>query len=201
MKIRTGIILWWLLAVPAFSFSQVVHYDVIVAGHTIGGVKVYHFQNDVKKQRIEAEFKVPFYSGTFFSENNFSDGALRNSVTEHHVNGKRKQQTVTTFVTNKNYKVDFSGEERASRHLTQHIATTITNLYYQEPVDLETVYSERYGKLCALRKVGDSRYAISLPNGKQSIYSYTSGDCQEVQTELSGVKVRIVKRDVRLAAR
>lgn len=201
MKTRTGVILWWLLALPAFSFSQIVHYDVIVAGHTIGGVKVYHFQNDVKRQRIEAEFKVPFYSGTFFSENNFNDAGLKNSVTEHHVNGKRKQQTVTTLVTNKNYKVDFSGEEKASRQLTQPIASTITNLYYQEPVELETVYSERYGKLCALKKLSDNRYAISLPNGKQSIYSYRGGDCQEVQTELSGVKVRIVKRDVRLAAR
>lgn len=193
--------LWWLFSAPLFSLSQVVRYDVIVAGHAIGELKVFHYQSELTKQRIEAEFKVPFYSGTFFSENNFTQGVLKSALTEHHVNGKRKQQTVTTFVTNKNYKVDFIGDEKASRHLPQHIATTITNLYYQEPVDSELVYSERYGKLCTLTKVGDSRYVISLPNGKRSIYQYSEGACQEVQTELSGVKVRIIRRDVHLAVR
>jgi hypothetical protein len=201
MKTRTGILLVLLFVLPAVAFTQVVYYDVIVAGHSIGAVKVYHYQATTRKQRIEAEFKVPFYSGTFFSENNFNGGGLKNSVTEHHVNGKRKQQTVTTFVANKSYKVDFAGDEKATKQLSQHIASTITNLYYQEPVDLDAVYSERYGKLCTLKKVGANRYAISLPNGKQSIYTYDSGGCQEVLTELSGVKVRIVKRDVRLASR
>jgi hypothetical protein len=191
---------------PLGSNAQTVHYDVKVGGRTIGSVKVLHFENKTgaEKRRIEADFSVPFYSGSFYSENQFHNGTLKSSLTEHRVNGKQKEKTATFSTIPQRYQIDFSTTSRKaekSKDLVHSINHTITSLYYEEPLGLKAVYSERYGQMCSLEKAGAERYRISLPNGKQSLYIYRGGICQEVETELAGVKIRIVRKETRLAAR
>lgn len=77
----------------------------------------------------------------------------------------------------------------------------MTGLYYQEPSNVGVVYSERYGQMCPVKKLDESRYSVILPNGKQSIYAYRQGLCTEVLSELAGMKLRIVRRWNQLAAK
>ena len=200
------LIVFLLAAFPLPSFSQVVCYDVILAGRTIGVVRVLQFEPtaDGVKRRIEAEFAIPFYSGSFSSENLFANGVLTSSLTEHKVKGKKKERTLTTYNVSQNYQVDFWGtiaETQSNRAIRFGISSTITNLYYEEPLDVPAVYSERYGQMCSVKKLGGNRYGILLPDGKQSIYSYTRGECSEVQAELIGMKLHIVRRQERFAKR
>jgi hypothetical protein len=186
--------------------AQTVHYDVQIGGRTIGSVRVFHFDNKSgsEKRRIEADFSVPFYSGSFYSENLFQNGTLKSSFIEHRVNGKQKEKTTTLSTIPQRYQIDFSTTSRKadkSRDLALNINHTITSLYYEEPLNLTAVYSERYGQMCNVAKAGNDRYVMNLPNGKRSLYTYNAGVCQEVETELAGVKIRIVKKETRLAAR
>ncbi|MBO9617089.1 MAG: hypothetical protein J7619_30660 [Dyadobacter sp.] len=179
------------------GYAQVATFDVVMAGHTIGSVKVLPQDDGARlRKRIEAEFSVPFYSGSFVSENQFSDGALHSSLTEQTVNGKRREQTVTTRLASQHYRFDLS--EKADRNrkweVVAPIAHTITGLYYQEPAQVQMVYSEKFGAMCKVRKLGNGSYSVELPNGKESVYSYEHGHCVRVMTELAGVKLSIVRK-------
>jgi len=115
--------------------AQIATFDVVMAGHTIGSVKVLEPNGTERlRKRIEAEFRVPFY------------------------------------------------------------AHTITGLYYQEPAQVPAVYSEKYGAMCKITKLGNGHYSVELPNGKESVYSYERGNCVRVVTELAGVKLSIVRK-------
>ncbi|GLU53991.1 DUF6134 family protein [Dyadobacter frigoris] len=194
------------LLLPLISVSQTVMYDVMVAGRVIGSVKVLLYENTSKtiKHRIEAQFSIPFYSGSFSSENDFLEGNLQSSVTEHFVNGKQKESTRTSNRHPQLYHVSFSGKATdygKLKELNQTINHTMTGLYYQEPSNVGMVYSERYGQMCPVKKLDESRYGVVLPNGKQSIYAYRQGLCTEVQSELAGMKLRIVRRWNQLAVK
>ncbi|MBE9461387.1 DUF6134 family protein [Dyadobacter subterraneus] len=206
MKYLTLLVITAGLMLPFSSVSQTVMYDVMVAGRVIGSVKVLLYENTTKtvKRRIEAEFSIPFYSGSFSSENDFLEGNLQSSVTEHFVNGKQKESTHTSNRHPQLYHVDFSGKARdygKLKELNQAINHTMTGLYYQEPSNVGVVYSERYGQMCPVKKLDESRYGVILPNGKQSIYAYRQGLCTEVQSELAGMKLRIVRRWNQLAGK
>lgn len=185
-----------LLALTRAS-AQRAMFDVLLAGHSIGSVMVLEQEGRGRlRERIEAEFSVPFYSGSFVSENQFADGALHSSLTEQVVNGKRREHTVTTRLSSKHYRFDQAQKSAETRkwEVMAPIAHTITGLYYQEPNQVQDVYSEKYGAMCRVRKLDNGSYSVQLPNGKESIYSYVRGECVRVVTELAGVRLSIVRK-------
>ena len=188
------------------SLAQTAFYDVILGGRVVGSVRVLYYESkpESSKRRIEAEFSVPFYSGSFSSENHFVNGLLKTSVTEHRANGKQKEKTSTSNTSARQYQIDFSGATAATektKNLCFGIEKTITSLYYEEPVNVSSIYSERYGQMCNIKKLEDNNYGVTLPNGKKSRYTYRNGQCSVVEAELAGVKLHIVRRENRLAER
>jgi hypothetical protein len=190
------------LILSTFFHSQVAKsqtnvYDVIVAGRTIGSLKVFsdQIQNDVETHRIESDFKILFYSGKYSTQTSFVEGKLVSAVSAHHVNGDLKERTQTKSSVKSLYEIWFSGEDadkKPKKEFNTPINNTITSLYYREPVNVREVYSERYGQMCIIRKLADGSYGVSLPDGKQGIYSYKNGLCREVKTDLAGFKLRLV---------
>lgn len=186
-------------AEASFKDAEAQHnvYDVIVAGRTIGSLKVFNSEvgNDKDMHRIESDFKILFYSGKYSTQTNFEDGRLVTAVSAHHVNGDLKERTQTKSINKSAYSVLFSGddgEKKKSKEFNEPILNTVTSLYYKEPVKISEVYSERYGQMCSVKKLADGSYGVSLPDGKQGVYSYKNGICQEVKTDLAGFKLRIV---------
>ena len=192
------------LTFPALAISQTVLYDIVIAGRTVGTVKV--IQDEANKEnpklRIDAEVSVPFYSGSLRSENQYVDGVLKTSVTDYRVNGRKKEKVLTSKAASNQYQVDFFGSDEdfeKRKDLRHGIFKTIVNLYYEEPVNVSAVYSEKYGQMCKVEKVGEGRYGVVMPNGKRTIYSYKDGKCMEVAVELAGVKLRMVRKETVLA--
>jgi hypothetical protein len=184
--------------------SQTVHYDIVIAGRTVGSIKV--VQDDLgianPKLRIEAEASIPFLSASLRSENQFIDGVLKTSVTDYRVNGRKKEKVLTSKAALGQYQVDFfgSGEDLEKRKDVRHgITKTIVNLYYEEPVNVSAVYSEKYGQMCKVESLGDGRYGVLMPSGKRTMYSYLDGKCVEVSVELAGFKLRMVRKGIVMA--
>lgn len=172
-------------------------YDVIVAGRTIGSLKVFEEKgkDNTETHRIESAFKIMFYKGTYSTQTSYVQGKLVSASCSHHVNGDLKEKTTTKSSTRSLYEVLFSGEDvedKPAIAFNSPINSTITGLYYKEPVNINEVYSERYGKMCAIKKLAEGKYGVVLPDGKQGIYSYKNGLCREVKTDLAGFKLRIV---------
>ncbi len=200
MRILKSYGIMLLLGVASVGNAQTSLYTVIVAGRTVGSLKVYNYElkNSVETHRIESDFKFLFYSGKYSIQSNYANGRLLGSVAAHYVNGDLKEKTQTKSTVNPLYQVLFSGEDAPKidkKDLNFHISSTITGLYYKEPVNVKEVYSERFGQMCSLKKISDGKYGVTLPDGKEGIYSYKNGQCKEVKTDLAGFKLRIVLND------
>lgn len=176
-------------------------YDVIVAGRTIGSLKVFDEKDadqNTETHRIESDFKVMFYKGSYSTQTNYVQGKLVSATCAHHVNGDLKEKTLTKSSSRSLYEVLFSGEDgedKPSVVVNKPISSTITSLYYKEPINITEVYSERYGKMCNVRKLSEGKYGVTLPDGKEGVYSYKNGLCREVKTDLAGFKLRIVLKN------
>jgi hypothetical protein len=193
----SGFVAFCILLISASAAKAQNVYDVIVAGRTIGSLKVFDDKgnDDTETHRIESNFKVMFYKGNYSTQTNYSQGKLVSATCSHHVNGDLKEKTQTKSSVKSLYEVFFSGEDGEDKpklELNKPINTTITSLYYKEPININEVYSERYGKMCSVKKLSEGLYGVSLPDGKQGIYSYKNGLCREVKTDLAGFKLRIV---------
>jgi hypothetical protein len=194
------LLLFWSL--PSGATSQTSFYDVIVAGRHVGSLKVFNYdlKDDVETHRIESDFKFLFYSGKYSIQSSYSQGKLIASVAAHYVNGDLKEKTQTKNTVNPLYQVLFSGEDAPKNNkkdINFPISSTITSLYYKEPINIKEVYSERYGQMCSIKRISDTNYGVSFPDGKQGIYTYKNGQCREVQMDLAGFKLRIILNDAK----
>lgn len=184
------------LMISAQVYAQAT-FDIQLAGRDIGRLHVplAVTKNDVVVKRIEAEFSVPLYTGKFSNESHFLNGILIHSTSLNYGNDQLKEKTVTRQIEEKRYEATFSGEnskKRSAVHITGDIALTVTSLYYAEPVGHKQVYSERYGKMCTIKRLATGSYELLFPDGKKSIYNYQKGVCREVIAELAGAKLRFI---------
>jgi hypothetical protein len=60
---------------------------------------------------------------------------------------------------------------------------TTAKLYFQEPLGIKRVYSERFLKYCPLEAQGDSRYKLHLPDNKVNYYIYKDEQLAAVLVE------------------
>ena len=197
MKLLSFLLISSGLLISVIGKAQTNTYDVIVAGRTIGSLKVFdnEAKNDTETHRIESDFKVLFYKGKYATKTDFVQGKLVSAVSAHHVNGDLKEKTQTKTSTKSLYEIWFSGEDgddKPKKVFNAPINNTVTSLYYKEPVNVTQVYSERYGQMCKIKKLSEGNYGVDLPDGKQGIYTYKNGQCKEVKTDLAGFKLRIV---------
>jgi hypothetical protein len=201
MKLISLLFLKGLLLLAPCLKAQYV-YNVIVAGRTIGSLRVFDdkSKDETETHRIESNFKIMFYKGSYATQASYLQGKLVSATCSHHVNGDLKEKTMTKSASKSQYEVLFSGEDGEDKprlELNTPINSTITGLYYKEPVNVTEVYSERYGKMCSVKKLSEGKYGVVLPDGKQGIYSFKNGRCQEVNTDLAGFKLRIVLADAK----
>jgi hypothetical protein len=111
------------------------------------------------------------------------------SYSAHYVNG---QLTKTTFKYQRNHKTkeacygEMKGDtyatyfdDRTERVLSNDIGQTLTAAYFAEPTNLKEVFSERWGVNISLIPLGNRKYKITLPDGKESYMTYANGYCRE----------------------
>ncbi|MFT4525645.1 MAG: hypothetical protein ACI9FU_000753 [Granulosicoccus sp.] len=55
------------------------------------------------------------------------------------------------------------------------------NLFFEEPGDRTSLFSENYGVDLAIEKVGAHRYKLTLPNGDYNFYDYEEGQVSNVE--------------------
>ena len=204
MKLFYSLRLLFILTIPFTANSQTVVYDIVIARRTVGSVRVHQIDStdEHSKFHIDAEVSIPFYSGSLQSENQFFNGFLKSSMTDYKVNGKKKERTFTSKVTPGHYHVDYYGSGKTydeRKDFVHSISKTIVGLYYHEPINVNAVYSEKFGQMCPVVNLGENRYSVTMPSGKKNIYTYAGGKCLEVTVELGGFKLRIVRKEIAIA--
>ena len=70
------------------------------------------------------------------------------------------------------------------------VGFTSVMLYYQEPVGIEKVYSERFLEYCSLEALDDHKYKLYLPNRKINYYTYEEGVLLEIFVDRTWFNLR-----------
>lgn len=91
MRLSGFVMMGFLMLAASVARGQNV-YDVIVAGRTIGSLKVFDEKgvDNTETHRIESDFKVMFYKGSYSTQTNYVQGKLVSATCAHHVNGDLK---------------------------------------------------------------------------------------------------------------
>ncbi|MGH1433126.1 MAG: DUF6134 family protein [Lewinella sp.] len=92
----------------------------------------------------------------------------RNHKTKEYSYGQVKGSTFSTYF-----------DDRTEHVLIKNINQTLTASYFAEPTQLNEVFSERWGVNISLVSLGNSKYKITLPDGKESYMTYANGLCRE----------------------
>lgn len=89
------------------------------------------------------------------------------------------------------YMIDLEGTKSTLDNV--EIQHSVSDLYFTEPRQFTSVYSETLGKLLTIRPLGNGAYELSLPEGKKNIYRYQKGTLVEVEVNHMLGKAHIVR--------
>ncbi len=183
--------------------AQSVIYDILLAGREVGELKIAPLKPDAGNQhlRVEGAINTIFYDVVYIGENRFENGVLRTSMSSQEVNGRLKEKTHTNQIEN-SYQVRFTDSKVSNKDrpaILHPIHHTVTSLYYREPLHLKHIYSERFGKMCAVKKLTANAYEVVMPDGKKTTFTYANGKCREVRSEIVGIDLIFRLRPAYLA--
>jgi hypothetical protein len=106
----------------------------------------------------------------------FENGELISAITFIKRNGKTLNKTSTTL-SQGNYII--STVEETSRLQRNDIHFTVALLYFREPLGIDHIYSEAWGKLLPLA-ISNHQYSFTIPDGTTCTFNYKNGALQEV---------------------
>jgi Iap family predicted aminopeptidase len=171
--------------------AQYNTFDVLIGERIMGKLKAYHpaVKGSGTHTKVIAEVDVPLFGRTIEVYNEFEDNKLVSAKARKVVDSEVKEEVITSW-SDEGYAVVYnqSGKKRSSVFHNDIVFTTLM-LYYKEPVNIHKVYSERFGQMASVVKVGNSRYELRLPDGKKTLYTYKNGACVHIQSEVMGAKI------------
>lgn len=191
-QIAGVIIFLFLFSFSLLSQDQTLRYDVVYKEDKIGNMQVNENRSDgivnlkmVSNVRMHMIFAIKMYTEEASS---FKDGKLIYSSVYRRVNGKEKANKQTRAVGD-NYQTLSEGNVDMVNN--KAIGFNIHSLYFREPLNLKTVYSDNFLQLLPIKKIDDHCYKVELPDGNYNYYFYKNGICNKVEVHTSMVTVEM----------
>ncbi|RZL46037.1 MAG: hypothetical protein EOP00_16235 [Pedobacter sp.] len=125
--------------------------------------------------QVQTRFVVEVNVNTL-DHSHFKAGKLLSSSVFRKVNGKEKPCKKTKLI-NDNYQL-LTGNRQ--QHLREAITYNMSLLYIQEPVRINSVYSDSFQQFLAIKKIAQNKYRIDLPDGNYNEYIFKNGICNQV---------------------
>ena len=177
----------------SFIFAQTQQYDVILVGADVGDMSITKTVSGTKKTYLlESYTSVIFgtrkdaYTGKMEFENNI----LISSSIENKKNGKIIFFTYVNKVGDAGYKVQ---SEKGLATIAGKVSYCCYDIFFKEPKDGESLFSERWGKFGTLKKTDDHSYKLQIVGGEDYTYNYEGGKMakMEVPTFLGKCKFEL----------
>jgi len=185
------------LVVNVYSKGESLTYAVMKGSETIGHIHIDRTKkNDITEYFFESTVKLTFiFSIEVYDRMRvvFKGNQLLQAQLYRTLNGNVKVNNSATW-NGKAYIMNNKDNEHSSlQHL---IYLTTANLYYQEPINVNAVFSEKFQKMIPIKHAGNKRYLLDLPNGNKSYYSYANGICSlvEAETDWASLKFVLIKK-------
>jgi len=152
-------------------------------GDSIGYLNVNRVVTDTSIwQTFEStsQFRFLFLLSTgYLSEIQFKKGMLIQSKTLTYLNKGLKGAAYIDWRNNQ-YEMNIDGE---NLFYGKPVNESVGNLYYNEPIAINEVFSERFGRYLGLKDRGDGSYELRKPDDNLNIYTYTNGKCSKVEVQ------------------
>lgn len=171
--------------------KEYLNYSIIKDDKTIGNIRVERsLKDDVTQYLFESRAKVKIlYSIEIYDKMDvtFKQNILQQAKLYRTMNGKLKVNNAAVWNGNSYHLSDKDG---ANGSLKQSIFCSTASLYFNEPGNIKSVFSEKFQKMIPIQKIDSRKYRISLPNGNTTTYTYSSGICTlvEASTDFANLK-------------
>lgn len=173
-----------LLFMTVFSVSgecQELKYDVIKSGKTIGKINLTRVTNQAYTQmklhsQVKTSLLVKMHLNSW-EESHFKNGMLTYSSVIRELNGREQINRQLRWDRNA-YQAHEDGKK--TRLQIAPISNNIIQLYFEEPVNRTTVFSENQKKWVSIIKTGNNNYKLLLPAGDYNEFFYENGICTKV---------------------
>lgn len=171
--------------------KEYLNYSIIKDDKTIGNIRVERsLKDDITEYIFESRAKVKIlYSIEIYDKMGvtFKQNVLQQAKLYRTMNGKLKVNNTATW--NGSF-YNLSDKDGANGFLKQSIFCSTASLYFNEPGNVKSVFSEKFQKMIPIQKIDSKKYRIDLPNGNSTTYTYSSGICTlvEANTDFANLK-------------
>lgn len=160
-------------------------YTITKNNKTIGEIHIIRStNNDVTKYFFESNAKANllFFNINFYDKMSvtFNKNILQEAKLYRTTNNKVKVNNLTTW--NGNF-YSFFDKNGQNGFINNPILLTTACLYFFEPVNVDSIFSEKFQRMIPIKNAGNKRYVMSLPDGNKTTYSYLNGICSLVEAE------------------
>ncbi|QRR01059.1 DUF6134 family protein [Dyadobacter sandarakinus] len=195
LQLRNLICIMSFLCIAVQSAGQTYTYDVKLGSKKIGTMELFcKISGSSREFQMKSSFKTLLTSGKCMMGNMYVKNKLKSAYSYNYSRDELVEKTTTELINVTDYLVT----QTSKKTKTEDVASinpgqlTILSLYLQEPMNMTNVYSERFGVLCPVKKVGAGQYVVFTPDGRTSKYFYTGNTCKEMQTKIGGIKITII---------
>mgnify|MGYP007000749134 CR=1 FL=1 len=193
------IILWFCFSSFLKTPKDTTHlkFDVVHNGDSVGSLLIeQRIHGNQTTYTLTSNVSVQFLFEFLVEEqiiDVFNEGVLEHSSHQRHVNGVLK---ATHALTRKADKYQVVDKDNHFHQIQDKILATVVSIYFDEPLQVEKVYSQNYRKLLQLEKTGAGCYQIHLPNGTSSKYRYRLGVLTEVETNTHIGTIKFINKSI-----
>lgn len=180
---------------PAMVTSE-LSFKITYHNLHLGYVKaVKHASDGTHTYTVLGKAEGDLFLKKIISENSihsiFENEELVSSVTFIKRNGKTLSNTSTTLLQGK-YVIsradEISGLQRNAIHFT------VALLYFREPLGIQYIYSEAWGKLLPLTG-NNNQYSFTIPDGTTCTFKYKNGVLEEVTSNTVIGEIKFTKEE------
>jgi hypothetical protein len=171
-------------------YFDVVHNTKVIgslkATRTIKDSKIYYQSSTTIKTRIIKEIRVNYKYDVIF------DAALLEKSEVHiTVNEKPHAETLTEWK-GTNYQI--IKNDKKGKTIKDSISYSTILLYFKEPVNIDTCYSEQDGSFNTIIALGNHSYKKVNSKGKENVYYYEMGVLKKATIDGGIITFEIIAR-------
>jgi len=152
-------------------YFDIVHNDKVIgslqATKTIGKGRTVYQSNTSITATIIWETQIDYNYEVLFENE-----VLQTADVAIFVNNKPRAQTYTI---QQGDAYHITKNKRKEYHLNESLPYTTIQLYFEEPLDIDTCYSEQDGSINKLQPLGNHAYRKVNAKGKENTYYYKEG--------------------------
>ncbi len=174
-------LLFFLFFFSSVLVAQTQLYDVILVGVDVGDMSISRKVSGTKKSfLLESSTSVMFGTrkDVYVGKMEFDNNVMVSSSIENKKNGKLIFYTYANKVGDSGYKVQ---TEKGLSTIAGMVTYCCYDIFFKEPKDGESLFSERWGKFGTLKKLEDHQYKLVIAGGEDYTYHFENGKMSKME--------------------